>query len=76
MRLSSLFVAAVSASAVSGDALTPRQEVDQVEEISSFDPTDDIAKLAAQGLEQIQEYEASRIASRSTTCSIRDVFIR
>jgi hypothetical protein len=75
----SRFLAAVSVlPAAFGVALSPRGDVavDSIEEINNFVPTDDLAVLAAQGLQQVQEFQASGIESRSTKCNLRNVVIR
>lgn len=76
MRPISLITAILAAGSVSSSSLTQRQNANSVEAIASFTPADDIAVLAAQALEDLNTYQSSGIASRSTTCSLKNVIIR
>lgn len=78
MHLLSYFVSSLLLRSVAAASLVSRQDtsVDPLQEIAAFQSTDALAQLAAQGLDEVKEFESSGIASRSTTCSLRNAIIR
>jgi len=77
MKPVSLLIAVALSSYVSCLSISSRQETDPIEAIEAFEPSDAIAELAAQGIEELKQYEESGISSRSAkTCNLKDVVIR
>ncbi|KAI9046822.1 hypothetical protein LZ554_008903 [Drepanopeziza brunnea f. sp. 'monogermtubi'] len=78
MRLLVLAIVMTSSSLVSTSPPVPKQDatVDPVQKIDSFEPTDAIAQLASQGLENIRKLDPSGISSRAQKCSLKNVVIR
>lgn len=78
MRLLPCVALVCAVSPVLCSKLQSRQNetLDPLAEIDSFEPSDDIAQLAADGLAQLQALTNPSLTARSTQCTLNNVVIR
>jgi hypothetical protein len=73
MRLSNLVALACAASPVF--CTLHKRQNGTVDEIDAFQPSDEVAELAQEGLAQLLQLD-SGISSRSTQCKLSNIVIR